>query len=179
MAFRSPDVCSASCLEDSAIPQIRQYPQATQLLLSDAFVIDRVGTGTMYINAQASIPTSLIWAGSMFYEGSSPPASSQFLGGWNLPVAVTMPADNATALSYGWGFHVESTTLPTSTFIINIAKNDVLAATITVLTNGTWTYTAASGAWTLAIRDRVTAIAPSGTDATMNNFFLTMVGLIT
>jgi hypothetical protein len=33
------------------MPDIRQYPQATSLLPSDAFVIDRLGIGTMYITA--------------------------------------------------------------------------------------------------------------------------------
>jgi len=31
------------------VPQIRDYPQATSIEATDAFVLDRVGTGTMYV----------------------------------------------------------------------------------------------------------------------------------
>jgi hypothetical protein len=32
------------------MPQFRQYPQATFLLPTDAFVIDRLGVGTLYVD---------------------------------------------------------------------------------------------------------------------------------
>lgn len=34
------------------MPEVRQYPEATFLLPTDAFVIDRLGIGTMFIEAQ-------------------------------------------------------------------------------------------------------------------------------
>lgn len=34
------------------MPQVRSYPEATLLLTTDAFVLDRIGQGTMFIEAQ-------------------------------------------------------------------------------------------------------------------------------
>lgn len=161
------------------MPQIRDYPQATTLETGDAFPFDRIGVGTMNIQASALIPTSLAFVMSAFYQGSGPPTSSLLLRGWDVPYRMTMPDTNANALVQGWGFHVQSGSLPTANFVINIALNDVLAATITVHTDGTWTYASSSGlVWIANNQDRITAIAPSVTDATMNNFFWTMTGAL-
>ncbi len=160
------------------MPNIRDYPPATSLLSTDAFVIDRIGIGTEYIEGINFIPTTLIWAGNAFYEGSSPPGSAQYLGGWSMPVKVTFPANYTAALAQGWGAHSE--TAPTSNFVITIQLNDVLAATLTMNTDNTFTYLSASGlAWVANIHDRVTAKGPTSVDATMNNFFFTMVGTLT
>lgn len=41
------------------MPEIRQYPEALTLLPTDAFVIDRLKVGTMYINAGAEETAAL------------------------------------------------------------------------------------------------------------------------
>ncbi len=157
------------------MPQIRSYPQATTLLPTDAFVIDRIGTGTEFIQGLNFIPTTLIWTANCFYEGSGPPTTSQLIGGWSVPVKSSFPDNYADALTIGWGAHAE--VAPTSAFNISLALNDVLAATLTLNTDGTFNYTSASGlAWTANVRDRITAVAPAGTDATINGFFFTIAG---
>jgi hypothetical protein len=141
------------------------------------FLIDRLTTGSMQIPASAFTAAS-IWTGDAFYGGSGPPTSSLLLRGWSVPVPLLMPDTLATAQVYGWGAHAE--TPPTSAFNIQIALNDTLAATLTMNTNGTFGYTSASGlAWIVNVRDRLTAIAPSVTDATINNFFFTIAGAVT
>jgi len=54
------------------MPQFRNYPEATFLLPTDAFVIDRIGTGTMWIEdpsfliqaaAQMTLTGDVAWAG--------------------------------------------------------------------------------------------------------------------
>lgn len=157
------------------MPQIRQYPQATSLLPTDAFIIDRIGTGTEYITATNALPTSIILALNSFYEGSTPPTTSQLLGGWVVPFAITMPADYASAVALGWGLHVLINA--TAPFVITLAHNGVFAGSITINADGTWSYSSSGGvAWTMAKDDYLTATAPSVTDNTLNNFFWTMVG---
>ncbi len=160
------------------MPGMRDYLQVTSLQPTDGFWIDRIGQGSEFIEAVNFIPAALVWAGNAFYEGSAPPASSQLLSGWSMPVKATFPADETSARLIGWGAHVESGSLPTATFAITLALNDVLAATLTFHTDGTFSYVAASGAWVANVRDRVTAVAPTA-DATMNNFFFTIVGTLT
>lgn len=161
------------------MPQIRDYLQALTLESADAFPFDRVGVGTMFIEANALVPSNLAYVMNGFYEGAAPPGSNQLLGGWVIPFQITLPQNNATALAQGWGLHVESGGLPTSTFVITIALNDVAVAKISINTDGTWSYTSNTGLiWIANNQDRITAIAPSITDATLNKLFWTMTGTL-
>jgi hypothetical protein len=158
---------------------MRQYPEALTLQSTDGFWIDRLGVGSLWIQGFNFIPSTLLWTGAVLYEGSGPPLTNQLLGGFSMPVKASFPDNNTDALAIGWGLHVQAGNLPTSTFVMTIALNDVLVATLTVNTDGTYSYSSSSGlTWTANVRDRITILAPSVTDATMNKFFFTIVGTL-
>jgi hypothetical protein len=156
---------------------MRQYPEALALLSTDGFWIDRLGVGSLWIQGFNFIPSTLVWTGAVLYEGTSPPVTNQLLGGFSMPVKASFPDTDANAQAIGWGLHAK--VLPTSTFVMTIALNDVGVATYTIHTDGTSLYVSNNGlTWTANVRDRVTIIAPTITDATINQLFFTIAGTL-
>jgi hypothetical protein len=62
------------------MPQLREYPQVTSLLSTDAFTLDRVGTGTVYIESDAFLDAALLNAIADL------PAAATLVGTEPLPV---------------------------------------------------------------------------------------------
>lgn len=118
-----------------------------------------------------SVPTSFMYLG-FTYAASAPPGADAFLGGWWMPAAATFPPNMASPDS---GFHAN--TLPTSSYVISFLKNGVQVATVTVAAAGTYTYATAGGVqWSVVKGDSVTRVGQHVADATLNNFFGTLVG---
>lgn len=111
------------------MPQFRQYPQANSLVSTDAFLIDRIGVGTMYIEAQnmpfASNPAYDI---AMNVEGDIPTSVPLFV--FN---AVRTYLIDTNAL--GSKFTVQ--TSPSSSFALTIKHNSSSIGTITFASNAT------------------------------------------
>jgi hypothetical protein len=57
--------------------QIRGYPQATSVLATDAFLIDRLGIGTMFVEAGVFITS--IYDVAMCFPGPPPASSTVFV----------------------------------------------------------------------------------------------------
>jgi hypothetical protein len=108
--------------------------------------------------------------------GPRPPIASEWLGGYSFPVAVTFPANFTGAFG-----HIN--TNPTSSFVISLRKNATTSATgtavgtVTVATNGTFTFASTSGAVkAFAIGDHLSAWGPGTADATANDLNFTLLG---
>lgn len=104
------------------------------------------------------------------YEGDAPPVASAFLDGHVLPANVQWAADFA-----GSGAHVQSTHLPTSTYVVSIQLNDSQIGTLTYNTDGTHAFATTSVTRTANKDDRITFIGPVTPDVTINQFFWALI----
>jgi hypothetical protein len=104
------------------------------------------------------------------FTGSSSPVASALLGGWNVPLAATLPANMASPNSY---FHCD--TNPGATFVMQVQHNGVTVGTISVTTGGVATFATTGGLTVpLAAGDRMEVFGPVSPDSTINNFFVTL-----
>ncbi len=129
-------------------PTIRAYVQAMNVLSTDAFIIDRIGTGTMYVNAgilYSGIPAvDFLYDIAMNYP-SAPIPSSIFLSFVTLrPYTLGVNCVGSDTVPSRAVF----TTGPSSPLTITISKNGVsfgtlsFAATYPTAAVGTFSTTA-------------------------------------
>jgi len=109
------------------LPQFRQYPQANSIISTDAFLIDRIGIGTMYIEAQnmpfSSNPAYDI---AMNVEGSIPTSVPLFV--FNAVRSYSIPTNAA-----GSKFTVQ--TAPSASFALTVNHNSSPVGSITFAAN--------------------------------------------
>ena len=144
------------------MPEFRQYPKAVSLNPTDAFLIERVNIGTMYIEAQ----DMEFGAG---YDGYDIYAWSD-----KLEEAITFNAVRAFTLPinfYGSKFSME--VYPTQEVILNVYQNASLIGNISI---GTTAVTAnIPDASTFNIGDKLKLII-SGTRHGSSHFSMTLKG---
>jgi hypothetical protein len=110
------------------MPQIRQYPRATSLNLTDALVLDQLGLGTRYCTLAQLLA---------FLEANFPAAPYDIAMGYS-----QAPPPNNTFLSFGavrafslpqnfTGSFAEFQTAPTSQLVLTVLKNGTPIGTIT------------------------------------------------
>jgi hypothetical protein len=78
------------------VPQIRDYTQATSLQATDAFVIDRVGVGTEYIEASDFLNGTMAPLGqtclTFIIDGAGSELTTGIAGDLEIPFACTITA---------------------------------------------------------------------------------------
>ena len=145
------------------MPEFRQYPQAVSLRSTDAFLIDRVNAGTMYIEAQ-DMEFGAGFSGYDIYAWSN-----------NLADPITFNAVRAFTLPINFSgskFSVE--VFPVNEVIWNVYQNESLVGTISI---GTTAITAnIPDACTFNIGDKLKLVNPDGTNWGGANFSMTLKG---
>jgi hypothetical protein len=100
------------------------------------------------------------------------PTSSEVIGKVVIPRAITLPANFSGAFG-----HVD--TNPTAQFDIDVTDDAVSIGTISIATNGAFTFTTASGtAKQLAAGSVVRFVAPASTDATVAGIAATLAATL-
>jgi hypothetical protein len=153
------------------MPTIRSYTQATQAQTDDAFVLDRIGVGTMYIETADLIPQNSNSFNLGFeFLGTSPPISNQLIGAVSFPINATFPINFAGSVG-------GIVTNPTSSFVMPVKQNGTQVGTITVSTSGVYTFaTTSSTGLTISINDKLTVYGPATADSTAAGIFFTLAG---
>jgi hypothetical protein len=101
------------------------------------------------------------------------PTSSEIIGKVVIPRDITLPADFSGA--YG---HVD--TNPTATFDIDVTDDGSSIGTISIATDGTFTFiTAGNTAKSVTAGSVIRFVAPASTDATVAGIAATLVGTLT
>jgi hypothetical protein len=111
-----------------------------------------------------------VWA---FFAVGTPPLTEELLYQGTFARAVTFPANWAG--SYG-----DVNTNATGTFLLTVKKNGSTVGTVSIATNGTFTFaTSAGAAVSYAVGDKITIHAPVATDATVEGISVTLAGSLT
>lgn len=106
-----------------------------------------------------------------FYESSSPPSAAQKVASWAIPFNCTIPANFASPQSL-----FDCDTNPTATCVFGVLQNGAQIGTISVTTGGVATFATNSGLpVSLSATDRIQVIGPASPDATINEFFGTLI----
>ena len=106
---------------------------------------------------------------SALFHNTTPPTSSELLDDHTYAQACTYPANFGG--SYG-----TCSTVPTSSFVAIVKKNGTQVGTITIATNGTYTFATTAGATVaFAIGDNRRVYGPASADATANDFGWTLI----
>jgi hypothetical protein len=101
------------------------------------------------------------------------PSSSEVIGKVVIPRAITLPADLAGAAG-----HVD--TNPTAQFDVDLTDGGSSIGTISIATNGTFTFTTVDNtAKAIAAGSVVRFVAPASTDATVAGIAVTLIGSLT
>lgn len=155
------------------MPLIRDYPQVIQLLPTDAFVIDRIGVGTEYIEA-GSFETGAPYEAAFEFLGGTPPIANELLGGKSFPVAVAFAVNFA-----GASFHVE--TPPAAPYVSAVYQISGGVSTaigsMTIATNGVFTF-AIAVAPTFAVGDSIKFGGNATPDTQLANFWWSLYGTL-
>ncbi len=156
------------------MPQIRAYPQATVLDPTDAFVLDRIGTGTMYIEGLNLIAGAPYVAAFEFL--GDPATSDEILGAHPFTLSVAFSADLNGAVGF-----CDPASLPTATFVADIyhiaSAVSTHIGTMTISTLGTFTFSVAV-APTFAAGDSIKFVGPTVVDLTATNFWWSILGAV-
>ena len=156
-------------------PTIRAYVQALNLQPTDAFIIDRIGTGTRFIEAE-SLPAGTVGVAFEFL-GGTPPVSSEVMGLVSFDFTVVFPGNFSDPLGIQQSYGV-ILIHPTGTFVATVQHNGSNIGTMTISPAGVYAFTTTSNLpVTFNAGDYMTIIAPSSTDATAANFAWTFVGV--
>lgn len=127
------------------------------------WTVDNISSGTV-------LPTSYLMM-NFSYSGSAAPLSTAFLGGWNITLAATIPANFSTPNSL---FHAD--TPPNSTWNASVLHNGSTCGTITLTSGGALSFTTSGGlAVNLGVGDRIEVFGPNPADSAINNFFGTLM----
>jgi hypothetical protein len=118
------------------------------------------------------------FADIVVFYASGPPATIELLHAERVSRAISYSANFGG--SYGFAI-----TNPTASFVVSVRKNATSSSTgtaigtITVATNGTYTFATTGGAvQSLAIGDKISFYGPTSADTTMANFGWTLAGTL-
>lgn len=130
--------------------------------------------GIVVADPNAGVVTGKYLVDYLFHN-TTPPTSSEWLGGHSFGVAVTFPANFG-----GAGGKIR--TNPTASFVITLRKNSTTASdgtavgTVTVATNGVFAFASTAGATiSMAALDELSAWGPASADGTANDFNFTLM----
>lgn len=155
------------------MPLIRSYPQATTLNPTDAFVIDRIGTGTMYVDS-ANLGSGAPYEASFEFFGL-PPAASELMGGHFFPVGVSFGTNMTSSYGVSGGF---CTVAPASAFSATVyhVTGGVATSigTMGISTLGAFSFS--TSAVTFAAGDSISFNGPASPDAALENLWWTILG---
>lgn len=158
------------------MPLIRQYPQADTLENADAFVIDRIGVGTMYIDGADVFLTGAPYAAACSFFGQ-PPTGSQIIGGHFFPVAVTFGENFASTLGASGGYASAAPTVAYTARVNHIASGvSTDIGSMTIATDKTFSFL--TDAVTFGAGDSVQFVGASVADATLQDFWWTFMGAV-
>ena len=132
------------------MPEFRQYPQAVSLRSTDAFLIDRVNAGTMYIEAQ----DMEFGAGFDGYDIFACTTNQFYPIAFNAVRPFTLPINFS-----GSKFSIE--TPPFEAFILDVYQNASLIGTISI--NTTSIVANIPDACTFNIGDTLRLLSQTGT----------------
>ncbi len=154
------------------MPLIRDYPEAPTLFSTDAFVLDRIGVGTMFIEGEA-VRSALVGRYLAAFEFlGDPPVTLEILGGHSFQRAVLFDADFV-----GASVTLSPETLPAAEYVITIQKivgavvTDI--GTLTIQPDGTWAFSAASVGFQKD--EGIRFVGQVDVDATFARFFWTII----
>lgn len=155
-------------------PTIRAYPQANSLVSTDAFIIDRIGTGTMYVEASVveGGGSSLTYVAAFDFLGGTPPGASEIMGIHFFTETVTFGAN----FSGAGGFINSAPSGELDVDIASAANGSV--GTMIIAVDGSYSFNSSDLPVTFAAGDAVIFTAPSDTDATAADFGWTIQGSI-
>lgn len=158
------------------MPRFREYPEATSIEATDAFVIDRVGVGTMYVEGDNVFLSGAPYAASFSFFGQ-PPASSQLIGAHFFPVGVVLGANMASSLGISGGGCLSN---PEATFTAEVKQLSGGVQTsigaMTISTGGVLSF--ATDATTMAAADSLLFFGPASADATIQDIWWTILGAV-
>ncbi len=156
------------------MPLIRSYPPASELDPTDAFVLDRIGTGTMYIEGLNLIAGAPYVAAFEFL--GDPALTSEILGAHTFTLAAAFTANLFGAVGF-----CDPASLPTATFVADIyhiaGAVSTHIGTMTISTHGAFTFSVAV-APTFAAGDSIKFVGPTVIDATATNFWWSLLGAV-
>lgn len=148
------------------MPEFRQYPQATSLNPTDAFLIERTNIGTMYIEAQ----DMEFGAGLDRYDGYDIFAWSN-----NLAEPITFNAVRAFTLPINFaGSKFSMNVFPVNEVIWDVYQNDSLIGTISIGTSSI--VPSISNECTFNIGDKLKLVNTIGSNFGGDNFSMTLKG---
>jgi hypothetical protein len=161
------------------VPLIRSYPEAPSLQPTDAFVIDRNGIGTLYIEATGIFLSGAPYEASCSFFGAIP-NSDQLIGAHFFGVATTYLANFVTPVGIdgvsGGGCIVN----PTATFTAVVKKlsggvqTDI--GTMGISTGGTLSFI--TSATDFAAGDSIQFFGPASADASITDIWWTILGAV-
>ncbi len=161
------------------MPLFRSYPEAPSLLPSDAFVIDRVGVGTLYIESTGVFLSGAPYEASCSFFGAIP-YSSELIGAHYFPIATTFLANFAAPVGIdgiaGGGCLIN----PTATFTAIVKKLSggiqTSIGTMIISTSGDVSFSVT--ATDFAAGDSILFFGPASADASVQDIWWTILGAV-
>lgn len=161
------------------MPLIRSYPQAPSLQPTDAFVIDRNGIGTLYIEATGIFLSGAPYVASFSFFGAIP-NSSELIGAHFFPIATSFLGNfvEPTGITGVSGGGCLSD--PTATFTAIVKKlsggvqttiGSMVISTLGILSFNTTATNFAAG-------DSVQFFGPVSADASIQDIWWSILGAI-
>lgn len=164
------------------MPGIRDYPEAASVDPSDAFVIDRIGTGTMFV-ASSNLQSGNPYFCAFEFLGGTPPLTNEVMGGHVFTAAVNTTINFAGIVVSGNFVQAQGhcETNPASSFTATIYKVSggvsTSIGTMVISTLGAFTF-AVAAIQSFAQGDSLKFVAPSGTDASLANLWWTIPAVL-
>jgi hypothetical protein len=156
------------------LPQFRQYPQTDVIQPTDAFVLDRTGVGTMFVEG-----LGLVVNGPYIFSFSNtglPLTASEIVGGHVFALACSVAANMP-----GSEVVVDPSSLPadTTVIVIDLIHNgvDTTLGSLTIHTDGSYVFSTA--AFSAVPGDYFRMTGPLLFDTHLANIFFTGYGTIT
>jgi hypothetical protein len=123
----------------------------------------------------AAALSGLDYVVSFDYFGDEGPGASQYFGGHVFTEDVTFPA-NFVGGAYG---KIDTGNNPTAQYVITLAKNGTTCGTVTIATDGSFTFASSGGATVAFLKgQRITGTGQLAGDATLNKFGFSLEGPI-
>jgi hypothetical protein len=155
------------------MPRFREYPEAGSLEPTDAFAIDRIGVGTMFIEGEAmSVGSPYLFSWSNLGPALG---DSEIMGGHVFALGCSIPA-NMT----GTVFAVDQSSLPTGPITADVLQvsgvTETSVGTMTIQADGSYAFSTVAAIY--QIGDLVKFVGPAAHDGRFANMWLTGVGVV-
>lgn len=115
------------------MPRFREYPQATFIESTDAFVLDRIGVGTMYVEGLTGGDGGIL----VTFQGAGSPGAGDWLGSQPFPIAVTFPLNWGALFAWVLPSGLPASDATFTVFRVNLADpTGVQVGTVTIDNTG-------------------------------------------